>query len=389
MSSQKSPCVNNLISFWSDLESPDPTSSGQRSNPNPNPGGFQPARFRGPQSILNLSQNRATGASPNPTAAASTASPQQRRPLPLNSAASSPSLLTSLPKNSAPGRGSAPLFPLRSVAPAQTRVFGTQRHALDTINTRPLQSPSEQPVSVSNRPSGPRAAHHNSRPHPVSTNPSPRPGRISSSPASEATNETATDRKTAPKRVGNISVSSSESSTPQRRIEGFHPSARGASVPSLGHDLNQQRELQSQIRPKASPSYSSSSSTSSAPEFSSAQQPLSSSTPLSPTRQQSEGILKLAVIPPVQTKDEALQKHHHLARSHPMVSNSDPLGQPIDVLLPLGKLTFVLELVLPPLFQMVYKKPKPKIIFIVQHIGSRVSLFQLTPFIFFFGSVAA
>ncbi|KAF9316036.1 hypothetical protein BG003_002394 [Podila horticola] len=162
-------------------------------------------------------------------------------------------------------------------------------------------------------------------------------GRISSSPASGATNKTVIDRKAAPKRVENISVPSPVPSTPQRRIEGFHPSARGASVPTLGYDLSQQRELQPQIRPKALPSYSSSPSTSSAPASSSAQQALSSSTPLSPTAQQCEGILKLAVVPPVQTKEETLKKHHHLARSHPMVSNSGPLGRSIDVLLPLVK----------------------------------------------------
>lgn len=382
MSGQKSPSVNNLISFWSDLESPDPTSSGQGSNSNLNLGGFQPARFRGPQSVMNGPQSAETGTSPNLTAATSIASPHQRRPLPPNSAASSPSLLTSLPKTSTPGRGSAPLFPLRSVAPAQTRVFGTERHALDTINTRPLQSTPAQLTPASNRPSGPRAAHHNTRPHPISTNPTPRMGRISSSPASGATNKTVIDRKAAPKRVENISVPSPVPSTPQRRIEGFHPSARGASVPTLGYDLSQQRELQPQIRPKALPSYSPSPSTSSAPASSSAQQALSSSTPLSPTAQQCEGILKLAVVPPVQTKEETLKKHHHLARSHPMVSNSGPLGRSIDVLLPLGKLTFILEPASSSrsfLCQMVHRKRRPKIMSSSNISDHAVCLFQLAP----------
>lgn len=342
MSGQKSPSVNNLISFWSDLESPDPTSSGQGTSANPNLGGFQPARLQGPQSILNLSQSPPVGASPHLTSPASTS--PQRSPLPPNSIASSPSLLTPIPKTHVPAQGSAPLFPLRSVAPAQTRVFGTQRHALDTINARPLQSPPVQSIPVSNRPSGPRAAHHNPRPHPIWTTSSPRKGGVSSSPASGAINDSALgfsggasrsiDTKPTLKPVENTSAPSSASLTPNRRVEGFHPSARGASVPNLSNDSSQRRDLQQRIRPKAPSSYTSSPSASSVLASSSALQSIPSSAPLSPS---SEGILKLAVIPPVQTKTETLKKHHHLARSHPLVSNSEPLGRPIDVLLPLSK----------------------------------------------------
>lgn len=344
MSGQKSPSVNNLISFWSDLESPDPTSSGQGASANPNLGGFQPARFQGPQSILHLSQPPTVGTSPSLTSPASNS--PQRRPLPPNSTPSSSSLLTPIPKTSVLAQGSAPLFPLRSVAPAQTRVFGTQRHALDTMNARPLQSPPVQPFPVSNRPSGPRAAHHNPRPHPISTTSSPRMGGISSSPASGSTNGSAAgfsggarqsmDTKAALKPVENTSAPSSALLTPNRTVEGLHPSARGASVLSHSSDLNQQRDQQ-HIRPKAPPTYSSSPSNSSALASSSALQSIPSSAALSSSRLKSEGILKLAVIPPVQTKGETLKKHHHLARSHPLVSNSEPLGRPIDVLLPLGK----------------------------------------------------
>ncbi|KAF9920415.1 hypothetical protein FBU30_009774 [Linnemannia zychae] len=50
-----------------------------------------------------------------------------------------------------------------------------------------------------------------------------------------------------------------------------------------------------------------------------------------------DGVMKLAVIPPVQSKLDTWKHHHHLARSHPLVTTSEPLGRPLDALLPLVK----------------------------------------------------
>ncbi|KAG0376990.1 hypothetical protein BGX24_006884 [Mortierella sp. AD032] len=47
--------------------------------------------------------------------------------------------------------------------------------------------------------------------------------------------------------------------------------------------------------------------------------------------------MKLALIPPVQSKENTWTHHHHPARSHPLVSASEPLGRPLDALLPLVK----------------------------------------------------
>ncbi|KAF9956753.1 hypothetical protein BGZ72_002478 [Mortierella alpina] len=48
-------------------------------------------------------------------------------------------------------------------------------------------------------------------------------------------------------------------------------------------------------------------------------------------------IMKLAVIPPVYSKEDSLKHHYHEARSHPHVSASEPLGRPVDALQPLVK----------------------------------------------------
>lgn len=47
--------------------------------------------------------------------------------------------------------------------------------------------------------------------------------------------------------------------------------------------------------------------------------------------------MKLAVIPPVGSKEDTWKHHHHLAKSHPLESASAPLGRPLDALLPLCK----------------------------------------------------
>lgn len=47
--------------------------------------------------------------------------------------------------------------------------------------------------------------------------------------------------------------------------------------------------------------------------------------------------MKLAVIPPVGSKEDTWKHHHHQARSHPLVSASEPLGRPLDALLSLVK----------------------------------------------------
>ncbi|KAG0359714.1 hypothetical protein BGZ54_009854 [Gamsiella multidivaricata] len=49
------------------------------------------------------------------------------------------------------------------------------------------------------------------------------------------------------------------------------------------------------------------------------------------------GIVKLAVVPPAQSKDDTSIHHHHLARSHPLAPSSEPIERPIDALLPLVK----------------------------------------------------
>ncbi|KAF9204066.1 hypothetical protein BGZ49_005733 [Haplosporangium sp. Z 27] len=247
---QKLPSVNNLISFWSDIEAP-----ASASRP-----GSTPVRSQGTPSAANATRSSTTNTSRLPESASSPASisprplaianrqeglnPIRSHPRPSSSATTPASPHT---PTSASSKSSAPLFPLRSVAPPQSRVFGTNRHALDTINIRPLNSPPGQ-VPRHMGPRGPRVAHH-VRPDPINTK--------------------LDDMSTSPK--------------------SFRPVSR----------------------------------------------PISS-TPLSPSKQ-NEGILKLAVVPPVKTKEETIKHHQHLARSHPLVSPSEPLGRPIDALLPLVK----------------------------------------------------
>ncbi|KAF9348830.1 hypothetical protein BGX26_012794 [Mortierella sp. AD094] len=252
----KSPSVNNLISFWSDLEAPAPASRP----------GLAPIRPIGPPTALSAAKLPTTN---TPRSVGSASSPALLSPRPPTTStrfdgsgstrpppgsSSTSSILTRAPASSQTptsalsSRASAPLFPLRSVAPPQSRVFGTHRHALDTINVRPLNFPPAQPPRHMG-PRGPRASHH-VRPHPITTN-------------------------------SNVVATSQEPPTSQRT---------------------------------------------------------SSNTPIS-TSKQNEGILKLAVIPPVQTKEDTLKHHQHLARSHPLVSPPEPLGRPIDALLPLVKPT--------------------------------------------------
>ncbi|KAG0051413.1 hypothetical protein BGZ83_003799 [Gryganskiella cystojenkinii] len=76
----------------------------------------------------------------------------------------------------------------------------------------------------------------------------------------------------------------------------------------------------------------------STPQLASSSSSSATSSPSSASDSRSnEGILKLAVIPPVASKEETIKHHQHLARSHPMASSSEPLGRPIDALLPLVK----------------------------------------------------
>ncbi|KAG0348630.1 hypothetical protein BG004_004661 [Podila humilis] len=300
---QKSPSVNNLISFWSDLDSPESATSRDIL------AGSQPTRIHSPHSILH--RPGTSSAAANIASPSNAALHRHLRPFPQKTTASSPALLSSSP-TSPISRGSAPLFPLRSVAPAQTRVFGTQRHALDTVNARPLLAAPAQLVPNSSRPAGPRAAHHqHPRPHPISTN---RQGKFSSNPASPATNEIGTEGTRVP-----AAASESALATPRKKIEEFQISESDRNSPENHRRHQQQQQRQHQVR---------------------ASVPLiSAETPTSPSRQQGKGFLKLAVIPPVQTKEETLKKHHHMARSHPMVTTSEPLGRPIDALIPLVKPT--------------------------------------------------
>ncbi|KAF9947841.1 hypothetical protein BGZ70_002488 [Mortierella alpina] len=48
--------------------------------------------------------------------------------------------------------------------------------------------------------------------------------------------------------------------------------------------------------------------------------------------------MKLAVVPPVYTKEDSLKHHYHEARSHPHVLASEPLSRPVNALQPLGKI---------------------------------------------------
>ncbi|KAG0222073.1 hypothetical protein BGW41_006222, partial [Actinomortierella wolfii] len=148
MSGQKSPSVNHLISFWSNPEgnnvSPEvnpllgssrpggrrdsnarlrdasrpftaaqTTSSvgGSRNSINTNPAAVA-SRFRGPQAVI------------DPSAPISPRTPSSPR-----------SPATSTTGASAPLLARPPLLPLRSVAPAPTRLFGTQRHGIDTLRS--------------------------------------------------------------------------------------------------------------------------------------------------------------------------------------------------------------------------------------------------------------
>ncbi|KAF8927738.1 hypothetical protein EDD21DRAFT_36136 [Dissophora ornata] len=230
--SQRPPSVNNLISFWSDIETPANA-----------PEAFSPTRLRGSQGSQPILHRAPTG-----NALLSSSSPFAR------------------PSAVRPSRGSAPLLPLRSVAPTQSRVFGTQRHALDTLNIRPISSSAARPFENIR----PGAAHH-TRQHPLSTKAYEVAQHVSSQPSL---------------------------TSPTRSTQYQHPQSGLLSSPS----------------------------------------PLSD-TPPSAMRL-SEGILKLTVVPPVQVKEETVKHHNHPARSHTLVSTTEPLERPLNALLNVVKPTF-------------------------------------------------
>jgi len=267
----KSPGVNNLISFWSEL---DTLSEASTSVPAPAPrrGSLQPTS--GSSTPVRVPRR----GSLQPPAAGSVAADVARRP--AAHIGSSPALLSSAsspPPSSAPilvppplQRGSAPLFPLRSVAPVQSRVFGAQRHPLDTINARPLSTPPVRPLGHVR----PRAPQHSA------------PQLVSHRPSNNVKGNNATRPR--PPRANDMATSPLPTDQ--------HPATNLSSPTSL-----------------------------------TSQQPPAST-------RQGQGILKLALIPPVQSKDDHTLKHYqHPARSHPLSAASEPLGTPLDALLPLGK----------------------------------------------------
>jgi len=305
---QKSPSVNNLISFWSDLDAT------LEESPSPHP-----SRPRGPHPILSQQRVPPTANVPRSTGPRSQSSPNI--PQPSNNPqryrpAASPSIST-LPTASTPSpRPAAPLFPLRSVAPVQTRVFGTQRHALDTLNPRSLASPPAQAPRVI----GPRAAHH-IRPPPILTSAQSQltnttaalPSRPRPPPRQSEKQERVVDPRAMLKKVGNDAGSPT-----LRRLSLQSERARDSNAAATPQSVS------TAFRSQGVPSLAT---------------PLSSS-PTSALLSRGEGgIVNLALVPPVQSKDDTRIHHHHLARSHPLVSASEPLGSSLDALLPLGKIS--------------------------------------------------
>lgn len=274
--SPKSPNVNNLISFWSDIEVPtqpspsasaSPPASASAPVPIPGRGNLQP-RIAGSRSAADAGRRPTAQLGSSPALFSSSSSPPSSSP---------PSLGPLLQ------RGSAPLFPLRSVAPPQSRVFGTQRHALDTINIRPGNPP--PPVRSPPGHPRPRTAQHSA------------PQLISPNSASNTKRNNVNDATAQHRPIRN-------------------PNTRPATLPASPPSLTN----------LSSPTSPTSRVVSSSSERSTA-----------PTRQ-GQGILKLAVIPPAQSKDDPTLKHYqHPARSHPLSATSEPLGTPLDALLPLGK----------------------------------------------------
>ncbi|KAG0272457.1 hypothetical protein BGZ95_011799 [Linnemannia exigua] len=313
----KSPSVNNLISFWSDLDA----------SPEGSP---TPSRPRGPQPILNQQRLPSTTINaPQSTGPRSRSSPGLSPLPPSNPQRSHPAASPSIPTRpplaspSPSPRGSTPLFPLRSVAPVQSKVFGTQRHALDTIHVRPLASPPAQAPRVM----GPRAVHH-MRPPPISTTAqsplantaatptTPRPPRQQS-----VGSEGIVHPRTLLKKVGNEAGSATlrhlSSRTERPGDRGYRQEYRERDSDSSAIQHTSTAMISEDAIPPKTP-------------------PSSSSAQLLHSRGE-EGIMKLALIPPVQSKENTWTHYHHPARSHPLVSASEPLGRPLDALLPLVK----------------------------------------------------
>lgn len=328
----KSPSVNNLISFWSDFDV----------NPEGTPS--TPSRPRGPYPIVNQQQQQQRIPSATALNAARSAvglrsqSPLEltqppSNPQPYRLPYTSPSIPTlsssSVSSSPSPSHTSAPLFPLRSVAPVQSKVFGTQRHALDTIHVRPLASPPAQAPRVM----GPRAAHHIPLP-PISTSAQGQSASTATAPMRTLPSrrqsgdpEGAVDPRTMLKRIGNEAGSATLRRLSSKTERPGLPNGRQGYRQRGTESANAAQSSPISILPQAATS-----PTTPSPPSSDSSLPA-----LQPHSRGEEGIMKLAVIPPAGSKEDTWKHHHHLARSHPLVSASAPLGRPLDALLPLGK----------------------------------------------------
>ena len=283
----QSPTVNNLISFWSDLESPSASSSSAEAQ--------IPSRFRGPQPVASQASS--------PLLLSPSSRPGRQNP---PSSSTPPSVNHPRP----PRQTSAPLFPLRSVAPVQSRVFGTQRHALDTIN---LQSNSNSAAAIA----AARASASRSSPRLFST------PTLSPAPIRNSTPRATHHVRSPPTQSDSSHARGQSAPPPGNSVE---IGRRGDIPASDSSSREDSRAVLKRVESTCDPSARRNSQ-------SDATQPIRA---IQPVSRSNEGILKLAVIPPVASKEETLKHHQHLARSHPMASSSEPLGRPIDALLPLG-----------------------------------------------------
>lgn len=285
----QSPTVNNLISFWSDLESPSASSNSVEAQ--------ILSRSRGPQPVASQASS--------PHLLPSSSRPGRQNP-PSSSSSTPPVVNHPRP----PRQSSAPLFPLRSVAPVQSRVFGTQRHALDTIN---LQGNTNTAAAIA---AARASASRSSSRLPIAPTLSPSP-----------------IRNPAPRAAHHVRPPPLQSDSPHSQGQAGDIGRGAAHVPSSS-SRDQSRAVPKRMESTCVPSDRRNSQ-------SDAAQPTRAALPALPpvSRSSNEGILKLSVIPPAASKEETLKHHQHLARSHPMASSSEPLGRPIDALLPLGTLS--------------------------------------------------